>query len=212
MFERPFVTTPYKEVEFKLKDLIPKPNRMPTEKKLFGNLRSVEVREGLVSVHRKVGRLGLFLRDFFGFEAFFRGAEGFSVADWGANLFLRASWFKRSSCSRAKEIAAIRVYGCMRGFGARVAGKVGGLSPLARRRRPLVAGSLSPARGERSRRRALVELIKRMREDLNDENRKMVGKQKLSGDWYQIILCYNSGGDVVVKVWGKKNGTMLDAY
>lgn len=43
-------------------------------------------------------------------------------------------------------------------------------------------------------------------------NRKMVGEKKLSGDRYQIILCYSSGGDVMVKDWGKENGTMLDAY
>ncbi|RRT54453.1 hypothetical protein B296_00047623 [Ensete ventricosum] len=38
------------------------------------------------------------------------GAEGFDIAGRGATLILQASWFKRSSCSRAKEIAAIRVY------------------------------------------------------------------------------------------------------
>ncbi|RRT43481.1 hypothetical protein B296_00054336, partial [Ensete ventricosum] len=40
------------------------------------------------------------------------GAKGFDIAGWGVTLVLRASWFKRSSCSHAKELAAIRVYGC----------------------------------------------------------------------------------------------------
>ncbi|RRT82226.1 hypothetical protein B296_00006404 [Ensete ventricosum] len=40
------------------------------------------------------------------------GVEGFGIAGRGATLVLRASLFKHSSCSRAKEIAATRVYGC----------------------------------------------------------------------------------------------------
>ncbi|RRT72670.1 hypothetical protein B296_00008299 [Ensete ventricosum] len=40
------------------------------------------------------------------------GAEGFGIADRGATLVLRASWFNRSSYSHGKEMAAISVYGC----------------------------------------------------------------------------------------------------
>ncbi|RZR71439.1 hypothetical protein BHM03_00005142 [Ensete ventricosum] len=40
-----------------------------------------------------------------------RGTEGFGIASRKVTLDLQASWFNHSSCSRAKEMAAIRVYG-----------------------------------------------------------------------------------------------------
>ncbi|RRT47547.1 hypothetical protein B296_00037643 [Ensete ventricosum] len=36
----------------------------------------------------------------------------FGIAGREATLVLRASWFNRSSCNRAKEMAAISMYGC----------------------------------------------------------------------------------------------------
>ncbi|RWW79422.1 hypothetical protein BHE74_00012289, partial [Ensete ventricosum] len=39
-------------------------------------------------------------------------AVGLSMAGRGATLVLRTSWFNCSSWIRAKEIVAIRVYGC----------------------------------------------------------------------------------------------------
>ncbi|RWW11643.1 hypothetical protein GW17_00024736 [Ensete ventricosum] len=40
------------------------------------------------------------------------GTVGLSMAGQGVTLVLRTSWFNCSSWIRAKEIAAIRVYGC----------------------------------------------------------------------------------------------------
>ncbi|RWW53161.1 hypothetical protein BHE74_00040376, partial [Ensete ventricosum] len=50
-----------------------------------------------------------------------KGAEGFGIAGREATLVLRASWFNRSPCICAKEIAAIRVYD-YRAFTSRISG------------------------------------------------------------------------------------------
>ncbi|RWW50511.1 hypothetical protein BHE74_00043215 [Ensete ventricosum] len=50
------------------------------------------------------------------------GAEGFGIAGRGATLVLQASWFNRSSCNRAKEMAAISMYGCRAFTSPRVSG------------------------------------------------------------------------------------------
>ncbi|RRT85770.1 hypothetical protein B296_00000295 [Ensete ventricosum] len=62
-------------------------------------------------MHCIVGRLGLSsMASSSGLRlSFDEGAEGFSMAGWGATLVLRASWLSHSSWILAKEITAIRV-------------------------------------------------------------------------------------------------------
>ncbi|RWV96729.1 hypothetical protein GW17_00040538 [Ensete ventricosum] len=64
------------------------------------------------------------LVNFFGARARMavEGAEGFGMAGRGATLVLRTSWFNRSSWILAKEIAAIRVYGCRAFTSPRISG------------------------------------------------------------------------------------------
>ncbi|RWW65059.1 hypothetical protein BHE74_00027672 [Ensete ventricosum] len=50
------------------------------------------------------------------------GAVGLDMAGRGATLVLRTSWFNRSSCICAKEITAIRVYGCRAFTSPRISG------------------------------------------------------------------------------------------
>ncbi|RZS14668.1 hypothetical protein BHM03_00046396, partial [Ensete ventricosum] len=50
------------------------------------------------------------------------GAIGLSMAGRGVTLVLHASWFNYSSWIRAKEIAAIRVYGCRALTSPRISG------------------------------------------------------------------------------------------
>ncbi|RWW54900.1 hypothetical protein BHE74_00038492, partial [Ensete ventricosum] len=54
------------------------------------------------------------LVNFFGAETRMavEGAEGFAMASWEVTLVLCTSWFIHSSRILAKELAAIRVYGC----------------------------------------------------------------------------------------------------
>ncbi|RWW24230.1 hypothetical protein GW17_00011493 [Ensete ventricosum] len=80
-------------------------------------------------VYCVVGRFRLFLHGFFfRFKGFLswawmavEGAVGLDIAGRGATLVLRTSWFNCSSWIRAKQITAIRVYGC-RAFTSQISG------------------------------------------------------------------------------------------
>ena len=50
------------------------------------------------------------------------GVEGFNITSWGATLVLQDSWFNCSSWCRAKEMAAISVYGCRALTSPRISG------------------------------------------------------------------------------------------